>query len=245
VRRHLVAALPSRPQWCIRCGGPILPGQAVDLDHVVPRMAGGQGPRMLSHSSCNRSHGARIGNAARKARQQARIRRMRMGRTALGAEIAADRSATFLVLASIPEPGVADIELLAPVDGTDAVAAIMTLWESFGLEAVVVDAKSNAATLVDPLRRAGMPLRTPDASDMAAAHGQFADLMTAGKLRHHDQPRLTAAVRFAQQRRLAGAAAIQRYGGQVDPAPAVAAELAVWALGDLTQLEAEPGAWLV
>jgi hypothetical protein len=162
-----------------------------------------------------------------------------MIRLTVGVEIYADRSKTAIVLAGIPEPGVGDIELLPLVDGADAVPAVAELAVRCEIDAVAVDPRSNAATLVEPLRRAGLPVKEPDARDMAVAHGRFADLMTAGKLRHHNQPEMTAAVRFAQARKLAGAAALERYGTSADAAPAVAAELAIWALGDLSKPSGE------
>ena len=160
-------------------------------------------------------------------------RRRPMIKRALGIEVYADRGRTALVLAGIPELGSADVELLPLVQGTDAVPAVRALAGRVKLAAIAVDPRSNAATLLEPLRLAGLPVKTPDASDVAVAHGKFSDLTAAGRLRHHRQADLTAAIRFAQSRRLSGSGAIQRYGGTVDPAPAVAAELAVWALGDL------------
>jgi hypothetical protein len=199
---------------------------------------------MLSHRYCNRSHGARLGNAQRRARTRRRIMPKRIS---LGIEITADRARTVLVAVSVREPGIAEVEMLPYIEGTDAVATVLKLWELFDLAAVVVDPKSNASTLAGPLRHQGMPLKTPGAEDVAIAHGRFADLLNAGKLRHHRQPDLTAAIRFATQRRLAGASALQRYGGQVDPAPAVAAELGLWGLGgELDEPDgAEAGAWVI
>jgi len=169
----------------------------------------------------------------------------RGSRISLGVEIYADRSRTAIVAAHIPEPGVAHIELLPLVEGTNAVPAIARLAKMFEVAAVGIDPKSNAATLVEPLRHTvGVRLQCPDAAGVAVAHGTFTDLMNTGKLRHHNQPALNAAIRFAVQRSLAGAWAVQRYGNRTDPAPAVAAELAVWALGDLNHPEgAEPNAW--
>jgi hypothetical protein len=43
---------------CLHCGGLMLPGQALDLDH----RAGGDGYRGMVHASCNRSEGGRRGN---------------------------------------------------------------------------------------------------------------------------------------------------------------------------------------
>jgi hypothetical protein len=51
---------------CCRCGEPITPGAAWDLDHTDDRTSY-SGP---AHRSCNRSAGARKGNAKRRQRQQ-------------------------------------------------------------------------------------------------------------------------------------------------------------------------------
>lgn len=78
----------ARAQWapyvqagavvCHLCHRPIRPGQAWDLDHAHALALGGDldGPVHPAHRSCNRAHGARIGNRlrarrARRARQQA------------------------------------------------------------------------------------------------------------------------------------------------------------------------------
>jgi hypothetical protein len=47
---------------------------------------------------------------------------------------------------------------------------------------------------------------------------------------------LTAAVRHLEQRRMGGATAPERRGAPVDVAPAVAAELAAWALATSPEL---------
>ena len=80
---------------------------------------------------------------------------------------------------------------------------------------------------------------------MATAHGHFADLLHADRLRLRGHRALDEAMRAAEARRLAGAVAIDRYA-QADMAPLMAAELAVWALGDPATADgAEPGAWVI
>ena len=55
---------------CPRCGQPMYRAQRLDLDHVIPRvLGGGQGPKVLSHAACNRSHGARITTRIRAAKR--------------------------------------------------------------------------------------------------------------------------------------------------------------------------------
>ena len=62
------------------------------------------------------------------------------------------------------------------------------------------------------------------------AHGEFLDALAAGRIRHRGQAELTSAVRHLEQRRLGGATAPERRGALMDVGPAVAGELAVWAL---------------
>lgn len=58
-RAARAALVPGTP--CPRCGEPMTPDQALDLDHTDDR----QGYLGLSHASCNRSHGATLGNRMR------------------------------------------------------------------------------------------------------------------------------------------------------------------------------------
>lgn len=46
---------------CARCGLPVLPGQALDLDHMTPVAHGGRdGQVLFSHSACNRRAGGKV-----------------------------------------------------------------------------------------------------------------------------------------------------------------------------------------
>jgi hypothetical protein len=92
---------------------------------------------------------------------------------------------------------------------------------------VIVNPKSHSGTLVKPLADAGIVVAQPSAQDVAVAHGEFLDLVEDGGLEHLDQKPLTDAVRAAQQRPLAGAAAWDPKVA-VDQSPLVAATLAVW-----------------
>lgn len=62
LRRSLLAQAYGQP--CPLCGLPMVPGQTLDLDHTPDRA----GYRGIAHASCNRSDGARRGNARRKKR---------------------------------------------------------------------------------------------------------------------------------------------------------------------------------
>jgi hypothetical protein len=58
---------------CFRCRRPMRSWQSKDLDHVRPIARGGvDGPKRLSHSKCNRSAGAVIGNRSIKRKTKRR-----------------------------------------------------------------------------------------------------------------------------------------------------------------------------
>jgi hypothetical protein len=101
------------------------------------------------------------------------------------------------------------------------------------VHAVALDPRSPAATAVAPLQAAGVNLIELSTHDVAVAHGGFVDALAAGRLRHTGQPELTSAIRHGQHRRLGGATAWERRGAAVDVSPALAAEIAVWALLDV------------
>ena len=69
-RATLAALVASGSATCYRCGQPIHPTDQWDTDHPDPLITGGNpaGPVTPSHASCNRSHGAAIGNRARRGR---------------------------------------------------------------------------------------------------------------------------------------------------------------------------------
>lgn len=75
-RKRIEASLP---QPCLRCGVPIQPGDAWDLDHIVPvslRPDGLLNPANVrpAHRSCNRRAGQKITeHKRRRAKQQQRM----------------------------------------------------------------------------------------------------------------------------------------------------------------------------
>jgi hypothetical protein len=216
---------------CVRCGRPILPGQPWDLDHSDDR-ATYLGP---AHRRCNRSAGGRKGNARRRQRQAARQKRISRMLTecALGIEIADARDHVSIAAAGYVDGGFILVELAAYLEGTDPVAEVVRLQGERTVIAVALDPRSPAATAVAPLQAAAVSLIELSTHDVAVAHGGFVDALAAGRLRHTGQPELTTAIRHGQQRRLGGATAWERRGAAVDVSPALAAEIAVWALLDV------------
>jgi hypothetical protein len=148
----------------------------------------------------------------------------------LGIEISENRAHTSIVGAGRLEGDLVLLVLLAYLDGTDPVTSVLEIRSERTVRQVVVDPHSHAATAIKPLEGAGITVTKPNSSDLVVAHGTFLDCLAAGRVRHQGQPTLTAAMRHLEQRRLGGANAPERRGALVDVAPAVAAELALWAL---------------
>jgi hypothetical protein len=208
----------------VRCGRPILPGQPWDLDHSDDRVA----YLGAAHRRCNRSAGGRLGVERQRQRRRDRITRM-LTECALGIEISEARDHLSIAAAGYIDDDFILVELAAYLWGTDPVAEVRRLRADRRVRSVALDPRSPAATAVKPLRSVGIVVTELSTHDVALAHGEFIDLVAAGRLRHSGQPELTAAIRHGQQRRLGGGTAWERRGHDVDASPAVAAEIAVWA----------------
>ena len=166
------------------------------------------------------------------------------GEVAFGCAISEDRKHGSIVAAGRSGSGKILVDL-APFYGHPRLLAARMdeLYAKHDPVAVAVNPKSQSGTLVKPLADAGIIVVQPTAQDVAVAHGEFLDLVNDGGLEHLDQPPLTAAVRAAQQRPLAGA---QAWDPRVetDQSPLVAATLACWAFLRWEELS-QPGAWVV
>ena len=166
------------------------------------------------------------------------------GEVAFGCAISEDRKHGSIVAAGRSASGKILVDLAPFYDHPRLLVARMAvLYAKHDPVAVVVDPRSQAGTLLRPLAEAGVLVREPSTAEVVAAHGEFLDLVNDGRLAHLDQPPLTAAVRAAQQRPLAGAQAWERRM-QVDQSPLVAATLACWAFVRWEEL-AQPGVWAV
>lgn len=167
-----------------------------------------------------------------------------MSEVAFGAEISQDRKLCAIVAAGREADGSRVLVDLVWYDHPrGAVARIAELYAAHDPVAVAVDGRSQSGTLIRPLADAGIVVTQLSTADVAVAHGEFLDLVNGGGLAHLDQPPLTAAVRAAQQRPLAGAAAWERKVA-VDQSPLVAATEAVWSFLRWAEMSA-PGVFVL
>ena len=153
---------------------------------------------------------------------------MKLVHVALGIEVSSDRLHTAIAAAARDADRVT-VALVEYLNGTDTAATVAEIAGSaVGLLGVVIDPRSPAATLIEPLHALGVALTTPTTHEVAVAHGRFVDELRAGRLRIAEHPNLDAAAQHALARPLAGGEALDRRKPAVDQSPLVAAELALW-----------------
>ena len=145
----------------------------------------------------------------------------------MGVDISVDRTHTSLVVAGRLKPSVVAFEL-EYFDGSDTAQRIATRAVKRNAQAVVVDPRSPAATLISSLMMLGVNVIEVSPKDLAIAHGKFVDEWNAGRLRYTAHPALVASFQFANTRQLAGGEALERRKVDADASPLTASELAVW-----------------
>lgn len=152
------------------------------------------------------------------------------GPVALSVDASPDRSTAAVSIAGHANgsPFVATTEHRSGV--TWATAYIASRWERGQVRAVVIDAASPAASLIEPLRATGVLVTVTGSRDYAAACGAFYDSVIDADLTHAGQPALASAVAAARKRKLGDAWAWSRAQAESDITPLVSATLALWAL---------------
>lgn len=165
-----------------------------------------------------------------------------MNEVAFACEISEDRKKAAIVAATRNDAGKLLVDL-APYYGhpRGAAARLDELYVKYDPVAVVIDPRSQAATLLHALADLGILVTEPSTADVVIAHGEFLDLVNNGEMAHLGQPPLTAAVKAGQQRPLTGAQAWERRLG-VDQSPLVAATLACWGFRRWEELS-QPSVW--
>ena len=151
-------------------------------------------------------------------------------RFALAVDVAPDMAMASVALAGQRADGLWHIELDEQRPGIAWLAPyLVRLVEANPqVRAVVIDAASPAAAIIDDLTKAKVKVTTSTARDMAAACGQFYSGVYESWLRHTDQPQVNAALSAARRRSLGDAWAWNRKNAASDITPLVACTLALW-----------------
>ena len=148
---------------------------------------------------------------------------------ALAVDISPDRKSASVALAGRRADGSWHVELDEHRRGTAWIAGwIEDRCSRADVRAVVVDAMSPAASLVDELAQRRIKVTTTSARDMAVACGNFFDGVMDARVRHIDQPPLSYALSVARKLDLQGAWGWNRKDSTSDITPIVAATLALW-----------------
>ena len=216
---------------CSRCGRPMLAGQRLHLDHADDGKGyiGGHPANSFSHEHCNTRAGQMKGEALRKEARSNLMRLKSVRSAAFGIEVSFDRTHT-AVVAAVAHRDVTVVSVQGYLPGVPVAPIAEYLGGQVERKAVVVDPRSPAANLIEPLKKAKIRLSEPSAHDLAVANGIFLDGINDGTVKYVANPVLEAAVRHAMARPLGGGQALDRRKPEVDQAPFVAAELAVWGL---------------
>ncbi len=155
---------------------------------------------------------------------------MAVDRLALAVDVAPDRSVASVALAGVRHDGMWHVELDEQRAGTGWVVPwVAARCERNTVRAVVVDALSPAASMLEEFRAAKVRVTTTTGRDMANACGQFFDAVMERRVMHTDQPQVNVSLSTARKRSLLGDAwAWNRKNVTSDITPIVAETLALW-----------------
>lgn len=151
-------------------------------------------------------------------------------RLALAVDVSPDRDVASIALAGQRDDGLWHIELHEQRRGVGWLLPFLqdVLDRNPSIRALVIDAASPAASIVDELGRDRIRVTTTTAREYSQACGQLFDGVMEGWLRHTDQPQMNAALSVARKRPLGDAWAWNRKNSASDITPLVAATLALW-----------------
>lgn len=135
-----------------------------------------------------------------------------------------------VAFAGLRRDGLVHVEIDEQRKGTSWIAPYLAeRYARNEIAAVVIDAKSPAASLVEDLQRLKVRrIVQTGADDMAVACGEFFRLAMEDGLRHIDQPQLNISLASARKRALGDRWAWNRKTVDADITPIVAATLAAW-----------------
>ena len=147
---------------------------------------------------------------------------------AFGVDVSPDGAGSIAV-AGARSDGLTHVEVIEHRPGSGWLPQrLHDLYRRWNPSAIVLDAGSPAGSLLPELDRVGLSITKVAGRETAQAAVAFASLVNEGRLRHVDQPNLTAAVAAAKRRLVGDMWAFGRRGSFVDISPLVACSLAAW-----------------
>lgn len=156
---------------------------------------------------------------------------MAVERLALAVDVSPDRSTASVALAGLRADDLWHVELDEHRAGLEWVVPwVIARCERNTIRAVVIDAMSPAASLVEELEQAKIKVTMTSARDVANACAQFYDAVMQTGVRHTAQPQVNVALSVARKRPMLGGQAWgwNRKNADSDITPVVAETLALW-----------------
>lgn len=164
------------------------------------------------------------------------------GEVAVAIDVAPDRSSATIASASWTSEGFPYVDVVETRRGEPdwGIEKFVEICARHQVRSVVIDGRSAATSLVDPLRQRGVTVTTTQSGQMGKACGGFYDAVMDGKLKHLEQPALNLSLSVARRRNIGdGAWGWSRRDSEADITPIVAATLALWGLTS-AEIDAQP-----
>jgi len=155
------------------------------------------------------------------------------GEVSIAIDVSPDRSTATIASAAWTTDDIPYVDVIESRRGEAdwGVTKFVELVERHNVRAVVIDAASNANTLIDPLRQFGVTVTVTNARQMSVACGMFYDAVMEQTVRHLDQPLLNSALAAARKRPIGdGGWGWSRKNSESDITPVTASTLALWGL---------------
>lgn len=157
-----------------------------------------------------------------------------VGALVLAVDVSPDRSIASVAVAGQREDKLWHVELADQRAGVSwLVPWLVERVKLNPIRAVVIDRRSEAASLVPDLRRQRVKVTEIDTATVVAACGRFYDSVVDGSLKHIGQPQLDAALNVARKRPLSGGWAWNRATATSDITAIVATTNALWGTQNL------------
>uniref|UniRef100_A0AAU8B0L3 Terminase n=1 Tax=Dulem virus 32 TaxID=3145750 RepID=A0AAU8B0L3_9CAUD len=152
-----------------------------------------------------------------------------LSKLVLAIDVSPNRDRAAVGLAGLRGDDLAHVELDESREGTGwIVDYVAARCANNPIAAVVVDAKSPAASLVRSLKARKVRVVTTNTEDMTDACADMVDACMNNELRHIAQPQLTLALNSARKRSIGERWAWNRKSAESDITPIVAITLALW-----------------
>jgi hypothetical protein len=173
----------------------------------------------------------------------------------LGIDVSPTRAWGCIVACGINDEGMQHVEITGYEQydyrpGADWIAGVVRqIWHNLKPDAVVIDDKGQASSLITELENFGVTVISPTTTEYAVACGQFhTDVVPrkgeVPKIVHTGQQPLTNAVAAAAKRDLADKWAWDKKNAANDISPLVAATLAVWGYKKLSSEAPSAAPWV-